>query len=116
MNITELHLLSIEVAKKLMTQDIGAGEAFSKLFFAIDVLYHNQEAAKGSPNTSKCLDGKVTDDTLPHFLPRKSLNIWDEFSEHLSGNHKRLLYIIDRHTDIIKKLWKRVDLLEKQRR
>jgi hypothetical protein len=40
-------------------------------------------------------------------------NIWKELAEHLSGNHKRLLKLIDRHTALIKKLQERVDALEK---
>jgi hypothetical protein len=87
MNIAELRALSVETAKKLMAQDIGAGQAFSDLFFAIDVL-HNQEAAKGDVGVPS--QGKLKEDTPIPAPPRKSLKIKDKGLKELLSLGKQL--------------------------
>ena len=42
-------------------------------------------------------------------MVKKKPNVWKEFAEHLNGSHKRLLKLIDKHTDMINKLSKRID-------
>ena len=42
----------------------------------------------------------------------KKPNVWKAFTEHLEGSHKNLLRMIDKHTDMIIKLQKKVRKLE----